>query len=56
MGQSRSGSRSALATQVFREAGYEAFNLSGGLQAWVESDREIVPADGIIAGPRLDAS
>ena len=44
--QCRSGSRSALATQVFREAGYEAFNLSGGLQAWVESDREIVPADG----------
>ena len=54
--QCRSGSRSALAMQVFREAGHEAFNLSGGLQAWVASEREIVPADGIIAGPRLDAS
>jgi hydroxyacylglutathione hydrolase/adenylyltransferase/sulfurtransferase len=54
--QCRSGSRSALAMQVFREAGYEAFNLSGGLQAWVASEREIVPADGFVAGPHLDAS
>lgn len=54
--QCRSGSRSALATQVFRESGFEAFNLSGGLQAWIASKREIVPANGIVADPRPDAS
>lgn len=54
--QCRSGSRSALATQVFRESGYEAFNLAGGLQAWIEDGREILPEDGIVADPRPDAS
>ncbi len=54
--QCRSGSRSALATSAFREAGYEAFNLSGGLLAWVEGDRAIEPAGGEVAGPRPDAT
>jgi rhodanese-related sulfurtransferase len=53
--QCRTGSRSSFATQAFREAGYEAFNLAGGLEAWVEDDREIEPADGEVAGPRPDA-
>ncbi len=52
----RTGSRSALATQVFRASGYEAYNLAGGLEAWIEEGRGIEPADGIVAGPRLDAS
>jgi rhodanese-related sulfurtransferase len=54
--QCRTGSRSALATQVFRESGYESFNLAGGLQAWIEANREIIPEDGIAAGPRPDAT
>lgn len=52
--QCRSGARSSFATQAFREAGYEAFNLAGGLEAWVEEGREIEPADGEVALPRPD--
>jgi rhodanese-related sulfurtransferase len=52
----RTGSRSALATEVFRASGYEAYNLAGGLVAWVESGREIEPADGTVAEARPDAS
>ncbi len=54
--QCRTGSRSALATQVFRASGYEAYNLAGGLHAWVDSGREIEPADGVVAESRPDAS
>ena len=54
--QCRTGSRSSFATQAFREAGYEAFNLAGGLEAWVEDGREIEPAGGEVAGPRPDAT
>jgi rhodanese-related sulfurtransferase len=52
----RTGSRSFFATQAFREAGFDAYNLAGGLQAWVEDGREIEPADGEVAGPRPDAT
>jgi len=54
--QCRTGSRSAFATQAFREAGFEAYNLAGGLEAWVEDGRPIEPADGEVAGPRPDAT
>lgn len=52
----RTGSRSALATDVFRASGFEAYNLAGGLLAWVEEGREIEPADGSVAETRPDAS
>lgn len=52
--QCRSGSRSSFATSAFREAGYEAFNLAGGLQAWVDAGMPIVPADGVVADPLPD--
>jgi rhodanese-related sulfurtransferase len=52
----RSGSRSSFATSAFREAGFEAYNLAGGLLEWVADGREIDPADGEVAGPRLDAA
>lgn len=52
----RTGSRSAMASQVFRASGFEAFNLTGGLEAWVEEGREIEPDGGIVAGARPDAS
>lgn len=47
----RSGSRSALAAQAFREAGWDAYNLAGGLQAWVESGLPLEPADGQVVDP-----
>jgi rhodanese-related sulfurtransferase len=45
----RSGTRSALATQAFRASGYDAYNLDGGLLAWVESGLPIEPEDGSVA-------
>ncbi len=50
----RSGSRSAFATAALREAGFEAFNLGGGLRAWVEAGKRIEPADGTVADPLPD--
>ncbi len=48
----RVGSRSALATQAFNAAGYEAHNLTGGLVAWQESGLPLEPPDGRVAGPQ----
>jgi rhodanese-related sulfurtransferase len=48
----RSGSRSALAAAAFREAGWDAYNLVGGLTGWVEAGRPLEPADGEVAPPR----
>jgi rhodanese-related sulfurtransferase len=45
----RTGSRSALAAQAFAAAGFEAHNLDGGLQAWVQQGLPIEPADGHVA-------
>jgi rhodanese-related sulfurtransferase len=45
----RSGSRSALAAAAFRQAGWDAHNLSGGLEAWVEQGLPLDPADGEVA-------
>ena len=45
----RVGSRSGMATQAFKAAGYEAYNLDGGLAAWVASGLEIEPEDGTVA-------
>ncbi len=54
--QCRSGNRSGLAAEAFRAAGHEAFNLEGGLLAWVEEGREVEPDRGEVAGPRPDAT
>jgi rhodanese-related sulfurtransferase len=48
----RSGSRSALAAAAFRQAGWDAYNLAGGLQAWVAQGLPLDPTDGEVAGPR----
>jgi rhodanese-related sulfurtransferase len=45
----RSGSRSALAADAFKAAGYDAYNMDGGLKAWVASGLPIEPADGRVA-------
>jgi rhodanese-related sulfurtransferase len=48
----RSGNRSALAAAAFRQAGWDAYNLEGGLQHWVEQGLELDPPDGEVAPPQ----
>lgn len=45
----RVGSRSAMAADAFRSAGYEAYSLGGGLLAWTGEGRPLEPADGTVA-------
>jgi rhodanese-related sulfurtransferase len=45
----RSGSRSAMATQAFRQAGFDAYNMSGGLIEWQAAGLPLEPADGHVA-------
>jgi len=45
----RSGSRSAMAAQAFAAAGFNAHNLTGGLEAWVSDGLPIVPDGGHVA-------
>ena len=45
----RSGGRSAVATQAFRASGYPAYNMAGGLLAWVEKGLPIEPEAGSVA-------
>ena len=45
----RLGSRSAMAAQAFRAAGYEAYSMAGGLQRWAEEDRPLAPEGGHVA-------
>jgi rhodanese-related sulfurtransferase len=47
--QCRVGNRSAMATDIFRSAGYDAYNLAGGIQAWVDAGLPIEPPDGEVA-------
>jgi rhodanese-related sulfurtransferase len=51
----RSGSRSALAAAAFRGAGWDAYNLDGGIEAWVETGHDLDPPSGEIAAPRPGA-
>ena len=45
----RSGARSAMATQAFRRAGFDAYNMSGGLLEWQAANLPLEPADGYVA-------
>jgi rhodanese-related sulfurtransferase len=45
----RSGSRSAMATEAFRGAGYDAHNMEGGLLDWEAAGLPLEPADGHVA-------
>ena len=45
----RSGARSAMATEAFTGAGYEAHNMSGGLQEWAADGLPLSPHDGYVA-------
>jgi rhodanese-related sulfurtransferase len=48
----RSGNRSGMAAQAFREAGWDAHNMAGGIAAWVDAGLPLEPADGEIAATR----
>ncbi len=45
----RTGSRSAAATEAFRASGLAAYNLDGGIVAWVAQGLPIEPDDGRVA-------
>jgi len=45
----RSGSRSAMATEAFRGAGFDAHNMLGGLIEWDAAGLPIDPPDGYVA-------
>jgi rhodanese-related sulfurtransferase len=45
----RLGVRSAMATAAFRAAGWEAYNLAGGIRGWVDAGLPIDPAGGYVA-------
>lgn len=47
--QCRLGARSAMATAAFRSSGWKAYNLTGGIQAWVEEGLPLVPDGGQVA-------
>jgi rhodanese-related sulfurtransferase len=44
----RSGARSAMATEAFRGAGYDAHNMAGGLLAWDAGGLPLEPPDGYV--------
>jgi adenylyltransferase/sulfurtransferase len=45
----RSGSRSAMATEAFRGAGFDAHNMAGGLLDWTAAGLPLDPPDGYVA-------
>jgi rhodanese-related sulfurtransferase len=47
----RSGDRSQMAAEAFREAGYDAYNLAGGITAWAAGERALEPEDGEVVQP-----
>jgi rhodanese-related sulfurtransferase len=47
--QCRLGSRSLMAAQAFRRAGYDAYSLTGGLQAWHDAGLPLDPPGGTVA-------
>jgi len=47
----RSGNRSSMAADAFREGGWDAHNLAGGLEGWVAEGHPLEPADGEVRAP-----
>jgi len=45
----RVGSRSDMAAQAFRAAGFEAYSMRGGLVRWAREGLPLVPEDGHVA-------
>jgi rhodanese-related sulfurtransferase len=45
----RVGSRSTMAAEAFRSAGYEAYTLEGGIVRWADEGRPLSPQGGTVA-------
>jgi rhodanese-related sulfurtransferase len=45
----RVGGRSAMATEAFRTAGFDAYNMSGGLLEWAGDELPLDPPEGYVA-------
>jgi rhodanese-related sulfurtransferase len=45
----RVGARSLMAAQAFRRAGYDAYSMAGGLEAWQEAGLPLDPPGGRVA-------
>jgi hydroxyacylglutathione hydrolase/adenylyltransferase/sulfurtransferase len=45
----RVGSRSEMAAQAFRAAGFQAYSLRGGLRRWTDEGLPLEPEDGYVA-------
>jgi rhodanese-related sulfurtransferase len=45
----RVGSRSGMAAEAFRRAGYDAHSIDGGLVEWDRRGHPLEPADGTVA-------
>jgi rhodanese-related sulfurtransferase len=45
----RVGSRSDMAAQAFRTAGFQAYSMRGGLQRWAQEGRPLSPQGGHVA-------
>jgi rhodanese-related sulfurtransferase len=48
--QCRGGSRSEMIAAAFRESGWDAYNMDGGLRAWQERELPLEPEGGRIEG------
>jgi rhodanese-related sulfurtransferase len=38
-----------MAAQAFRRAGYDAWSMAGGIQAWHDAGLPLEPDDGVVA-------
>jgi rhodanese-related sulfurtransferase len=47
----RTGNRSGMAADAFREAGFDAYHLADGIEGWVAEGRELDPEDGTVRPP-----
>ena len=47
----RRGNRSLMAAEAFRQAGYQAHHIEGGLQAWVAEGLPLDPPGGVVRDP-----
>ena len=45
----RSGARSGMATEAFRGAGFDAYNLAGGLLEWAAAGLPLEPDGGYVS-------
>jgi rhodanese-related sulfurtransferase len=46
----RVGSRSLMAAQAFRRAGFDAWSMHGGIDRWAQEGRPLEPEGGYVAG------